>query len=161
MDQTTTRSRDRLSEAKRLLLEKRIKGQAKPATPRNTIPRAGGGPVYPMSFAQERLWVLDQMEPGNPFYNIPAAMLVSTQVDVGLLERTFTEIVRRHEALRTTFRTDPHGTWQVIHPAPESFDLPMVDLLAIHGSGARDQVARLRLVRILIESRKLTIADHL
>ncbi|HEU0299082.1 MAG TPA: condensation domain-containing protein, partial [Longimicrobium sp.] len=115
MEQTITRSRDRLSEAKRLLLEKRIKGLTK-STPRHAIRRAGGGPVHPMSFAQERLWVLDQMEPGNPFYNIPVAMLVSAKVDVGIMERTFTELVARHEALRTVFRMVDGVPSQVVLP---------------------------------------------
>ncbi|HEX5872406.1 MAG TPA: condensation domain-containing protein, partial [Longimicrobium sp.] len=100
---TTARSRDRLSEAKRLLLEKRIQGTAKPTTPKNAIRKAGGGPVFPMSYAQERLWFLDQMEPGNPFYNIPMACLISARVDVPTLERAMTELVTRHESLRTVY----------------------------------------------------------
>ncbi|HEU0299143.1 MAG TPA: amino acid adenylation domain-containing protein [Longimicrobium sp.] len=116
MDQTLPRSREALSEAKRLLLEKRIKGQAKPTAPANRITRVGGGPVHPMSFAQERLWFLDQMEPGNPFYNIPVAMLVSAKVDVAVMERAFTELIRRHESLRTVFRAVDGEPKQIVQP---------------------------------------------
>jgi amino acid adenylation domain-containing protein/FkbM family methyltransferase len=57
----------------------------------------------PLSFAQQRLWFLDQLQPENPFYNSPVAMRLTGQLDVGALEQTLSEIVRRHEVLRTSF----------------------------------------------------------
>nr|UYH37520.1 amino acid adenylation domain-containing protein [Myxococcaceae bacterium MCy9487] len=54
------------------------------------------------SFAQERLWFLDQMEPGNPFYNIPAPLLLTGPLDLELLRGSLDELLRRHESLRTT-----------------------------------------------------------
>ena len=57
--------------------------------------------ALPLSFAQQRLWFLDQLEPNSAFYNIPAAVRLSGPLNLAALERTFTEIVRRHEALRT------------------------------------------------------------
>ena len=53
--------------------------------------------VVPMSFAQRRLWFLDEMAPGNPFYNIPLALPFPGRVDRPVLERAVNEIVRRHE----------------------------------------------------------------
>ncbi|HEU0055303.1 MAG TPA: condensation domain-containing protein, partial [Longimicrobium sp.] len=95
----------KLAEARRRLLEMRIRGEAKPAAPAvSAIRRRGGGPAHPMSWAQERLWFLDQLEPGSSFYNIPVAALASTRLDIPTLERAFGEVVRRHEALRTVFR---------------------------------------------------------
>ncbi|HUN44157.1 MAG TPA: amino acid adenylation domain-containing protein [Acetobacteraceae bacterium] len=57
----------------------------------------------PLSYAQERLWFLDQLEPGNAFYNIPFAFRCKGLLDAAALERAINEIVRRHAALRTTF----------------------------------------------------------
>src|SRR3954467_8675299 len=102
-DTTTMRAGgDRLAEAKRLLLEKRLRGEAKTLAPRETIGRAAeGGPAYRMSYQQEQLWFLDQLQPGSPYYNIPAANLVSARIDVPTLERALSEVMRRHQSLRT------------------------------------------------------------
>ncbi|MCY1041447.1 amino acid adenylation domain-containing protein [Corallococcus sp. bb12-1] len=54
------------------------------------------------SFAQERLWFLDQMEPGNPFYNIPSPLLLTGPLDLEVLRASLGELLRRHESLRTT-----------------------------------------------------------
>ncbi|WP_237533354.1 condensation domain-containing protein, partial [Streptomyces sp. SID685] len=55
----------------------------------------------PVSFAQQRLWFLDQLVPDNAFYNIPHIRRLRGQVDVDVLERAVSEIVARHEVLRT------------------------------------------------------------
>ena len=141
MEDTTNRSRDRLSEAKRLLLEKRIRGQARPAAPRNAIRRRGGGPVHPMSWAQERLWFLDQMEPGSGFYNIPMATLCSARVDVPTLERAFSEIVRRHEALRTVFRLVDGEPRQIVQP-PYDVRIERGDIRGPGGEPADEETLR-------------------
>ena len=70
--------------------------------------------VFPMSFAQQRLWFLDQMAPGNPFYNIPLAIPIRHRIDPATLERAINEVVRRHESLRTTFRVIAGEPVQVI-----------------------------------------------
>jgi amino acid adenylation domain-containing protein len=68
----------------------------------------------PLSFAQQRLWFLDQLAPGNLFYNIPTAVRLEGSLDVEALARSLNEIVRRHEVLRTTFRTRDGEPVQVI-----------------------------------------------
>ena len=119
MEAQTPQTRDRLSEAKRILLEKRLRGEVKPAAPQVPAIVRRGGSVHPMSDAQERLWFLDQMEPGNPFYNIPVASLVSARIDIEVLEKALTEIVRRHEAVRTVFRlVDGEPKQIVLDPYP-------------------------------------------
>ncbi|MFP2933734.1 condensation domain-containing protein, partial [Pyxidicoccus sp. 3LG] len=70
----------------------------------------------PLSFAQQRLWFIDQLEPGTPTYNLPVALRMEGALDAAALERAFTELVRRHESLRTTF-VDVNGkAAQVITP---------------------------------------------
>ena len=138
---TPTRSRDRLSEAKRLLLEKRLKGQVKPLAPAVTIPRRGGGPVHRMSWAQERLWFLDQLEPGSALYNIPAAVLISARVDVPTLERALSEVVARHEALRTVYRVVDGQPSQVVQP-PYAVRITHQDLRGPGGEAAAEEAVR-------------------
>ncbi|RMH08751.1 MAG: non-ribosomal peptide synthetase, partial [Nitrospirae bacterium] len=93
--------------------------------PRSTDPSATSTRVIPLSFAQERLWFLDQLEPGNPAYNLVWAFALSGDLQESILEEALTEVVRRHEALRTTFplidgaptqqiSPDPHATFHVL-----------------------------------------------
>jgi acyl-CoA synthetase (AMP-forming)/AMP-acid ligase II/NAD(P)-dependent dehydrogenase (short-subunit alcohol dehydrogenase family)/alpha-ketoglutarate-dependent taurine dioxygenase len=100
------------------------------ASPLVTVPR--NRPV-PLSFTQLRLWFIDQLEPGNPVYNIPAAARLRGPLDFAALEAGLGEIIRRHEALRTTFRTIAGRPVQVVsNPVP--FRLPITDLshLPVH-----------------------------
>lgn len=74
---------------------------------------------FPLSYAQQRLWFLDRLEPDSPTYNIPGAIRVSGSLDVALIEKSLNEIVRRHEALRTSFN-EVHGRpCQVVTPELE------------------------------------------
>lgn len=70
-----------------------------------------------LSFAQQRLWFLEQLDPANIAYNIPYAVRLTGALDRSVLERCLSEIVRRHEVLRTTFTTRQGKTVQVINPA--------------------------------------------
>ncbi|HEX8245669.1 MAG TPA: condensation domain-containing protein, partial [Longimicrobium sp.] len=70
----------------------------------------------PLSFAQERLWFLDQLEPGSAFYNLPFALRLRGALDVDALERGLGEIVRRHDALRTVFQERDGTPVQVVAP---------------------------------------------
>src|SRR5262249_38476998 len=60
----------------------------------------------PLSFAQQRLWLIDQMDPGSAGYNIPMAAVISGKLSIGALENSLNELTRRHESLRTTFREE-------------------------------------------------------
>ncbi len=92
-----------LSAKKRALLEALLQEEGVESSPGKKIPRRKDTNSAPLSFAQQRLWFLDQLEPNNPFYNTPAARRVSGRLNLAALERSLNEIVRRHEALRTTF----------------------------------------------------------
>ncbi len=80
------------------------------------LPREVDRSLLPLSFAQERLWFLDQWEPGNPVFNIYYAYCLVGRLNVTALEESLNEIVRRHEVLRTTFGAEEGRPYQVIAP---------------------------------------------
>src|SRR5215469_11455051 len=73
--------------------------------------------VLPPSFAQERFWGLDRLNPGNPAWSVPVRFRLQGSLDPILLERAFNEIVRRHEVLRTIFTVESGELAQVILPS--------------------------------------------
>jgi amino acid adenylation domain-containing protein len=83
--------------------------------------------VFPTSFAQQRLWFLNQLAPGNPFYNVSTALRLTGRLNLAALQETFNEIVRRHETLRTTFVMVEGQPVQAISPTM-SIALPKIDL---------------------------------
>ncbi|HYR12414.1 MAG TPA: amino acid adenylation domain-containing protein, partial [Longimicrobium sp.] len=96
--------------------------------------------ALPLSFAQERLWFIDRLEPGSPVYNIPAARRLGGALDEAALERALGEIVRRHESLRTVFAEADGAPVQVIAPFG-GFALPVEHL---SGLSAADREAAVR-----------------
>lgn len=78
--------------------------------------RASKPVVAPLSFAQQRLWFLDQLEPGSPMYNVHSAVRLQGRIDVEALEHSFEFMVQRHETLRTTFQLRNGTPMQVIQP---------------------------------------------
>ncbi|HYH82071.1 MAG TPA: condensation domain-containing protein, partial [Longimicrobium sp.] len=97
--------------------------------------------ALPLSFAQERLWFIDRMEPGSATYNIPAALRLTGALDERALERALGEIVRRHETLRTTFGEVDGGAVQVIAPFA-GFALPSDDLSGLPPAARETEVRR-------------------
>jgi amino acid adenylation domain-containing protein len=83
--------------------------------------------IFPMSFAQRLLWLLDQMEPGSTVFITPFALRLTGDVKIAALQESLSEIVRRHEVLRATFRSYDDAPVQVIHPAG-ILSMPVIDL---------------------------------
>jgi thioesterase domain-containing protein len=83
--------------------------------------------VFPASIAQEGFWLLDQLEPGNPAYNIAVRFRLQGALDVAVLERALNEIVRRHEVLRTTFDAVDGEPMQVVRPSMR-VAIPVLDI---------------------------------
>ncbi|MCG8296614.1 condensation domain-containing protein, partial [Pseudomonas entomophila] len=94
------------------------------------ITRVARDQDLPLSFAQQRQWLLWQFAPDSTAYTIPAVLRLRGALDVAALERSFAALVERHESLRTTFRQTAEGPLQVIHDAA-SVTMPV---LALHGA---------------------------
>lgn len=84
----------------------------------------------PLSFAQQRLWFLNQLEPDSSFYNISAALRLNGVLNVTALEQSFNEIIQRHEILRTTFNLVDGEAIQVINPQ-QKLTIKLIDLTAL------------------------------
>ncbi|WP_193197381.1 non-ribosomal peptide synthetase [Nostoc sp. MG11] len=93
----------------------------------------------PLSFAQQRLWVLAQLEPDSSFYNMFKAVRLNGRVDIEVLERSLNEIIRRHEVLRTTFSAVEGTPVQVIAPHA-TMKLSVVDLQGLSGQQQSEQL---------------------
>ncbi len=114
-----------------------------PLAPAERAPGATGSPV-PLSFAQERLWFLDQLEPGKPVYNIPLALRLTGPLDAAALARSLDEIAARHEVLRTRFPDTSGRPFQAVEPA-RGFALPRLDLSALPAAAREAETGRLAL----------------
>ncbi len=98
--------------------------------------------VFPASYAQRRLWFLDRLQPGNPAYNLSAALRLSGRLQVGVFRETLAALVARHESLRTTFAMIDGEPVQVIDPAAGA-EMPLVDLAALGDAEREAELARL------------------
>ena len=103
-----------LSPAKRVVLELRLKKKNYTAYGDHTIPRRANCDSAPLSFAQQRLWFLNQLEPDSTPYNMPKAIRIFGRLNVEALQKTLDIIVDRHEMLRTTFSLVEGSPVQVI-----------------------------------------------
>jgi amino acid adenylation domain-containing protein len=117
----------------------RLAGQNLLAPPILPVPRNGD---LPLSFAQQRLWFFDQLAPGLPAYNIPAAVRLKGPFNLAALEQSLSEIVVRHESLRTTFGKVDGRPTQVIAPGL-TVKLPVIDLRTLPASERETEVRRL------------------
>jgi len=100
------------------------------APPAPSIPRVERGGDLPLSPGQEAVWFFQQLRPGMRSYTFGAAVRIDGEVDVGVMERVLTELVRRHEAYRTTFHEGEGGPVQRVHP-PAPVALRHVDLSGV------------------------------
>ena len=97
---------------------------------------------FPLSFAQERLWFLDRLVPDSPFYNISVSLFITGSLQVKILEKTFKELVRRHEALRTSFISNDDGKpSQIIDPGL-TIEMPILDLQSLTNQEKMAEVKR-------------------
>lgn len=133
---------------------------------------------FPLSFAQQRLWFLDRLQPGNPAYTMMAAVRLRGDLNAAALERGFQDLVQRHEALRTRFvlgsgqprqQIQPTGTvdltrwdWSDLPPEqqPAAIQAEALDLAQQPFDLAQDGLVRSRLMRLDAETHVLLLALH-
>ena len=110
-----------------------------------SIPRrAGGGPAR-LSFAQERLWFLDRLQPGSPAYNVPVGLGLRGSLDPAALQAALDELVRRQAALRSRMSTlERDGELVPVQEAapPAPLAVPLVDLTALADAPRRAEARR-------------------
>ncbi|TQF01913.1 alpha/beta fold hydrolase [Kitasatospora acidiphila] len=157
----------RLSPQRRALLGELARRRAAPVR----IPRRDGGGPLRASFAQARLWLVDQLEQGASAYQVPLPVRLRGVLDIDALAGSLTDLIGRHEALRTAFREDDaDGLLQVVRP-PQPITLPVTDLAglsepqqqaAVREHLAEDQAAPFDLAEgRLLRARLLRLApDH-
>ncbi|HYG08634.1 MAG TPA: amino acid adenylation domain-containing protein, partial [Pyrinomonadaceae bacterium] len=109
---------------------------------RGKIERVGREGMLPLSYAQQRLWFIDQLEPDKAIYNIPVAVRLNGHLNVEALAQTFTTLFARHEVLRTTFATHEGQPVQVISP-PAPVSLPLEDLSGLSHDEREEEAQRL------------------
>jgi amino acid adenylation domain-containing protein/non-ribosomal peptide synthase protein (TIGR01720 family) len=125
-----SQKREHFSSAKKALLEKWTRGKFSQATQTGTIARRPTRSPAPLSFAQQRLWFLEQLVPYSSAYNVPGFLRLSGRLNVKLLERSIQQIVRRHDILRTTIEMIEDHPMQII-ASISHITLPLVDLREI------------------------------
>src|SRR5215213_4276938 len=122
--------RSQLSAAKKSLLEKRLRAVTAKDNRKREIPRRSQVSPAPMSLAQARIWFLERLEPGSPLYTIPTALRLTGELSLPVFKRSVEEIIRRHEALRTSFDLIDGEPMQIISPS-QAVPLSLVDLSAL------------------------------
>jgi len=133
----------KLTPEQRLTLFEQIRKQKKEQRPLSTIGRQKRDTqTYPLSFAQQRLWFLDQFEPNTPLYNVPTALRVRGRLDQNVLQRALEGILARHETLRTTFVIlDGEPRQVIMEPGP--LPLLLLDLRGLPETLRLDQARQL------------------
>jgi amino acid adenylation domain-containing protein len=112
--------------------------QSLQALPISRVSRDGN---LALSFAQERLWFLEQLEPGNSAYNMFSAHRFTGQLDVQALELSFNEMIRRHESWRTVFEAEDGQPKQLVLPSL-MLKVPVVDLRVMVSDAEREREVR-------------------
>ncbi len=103
---------------------------------------AGKANCFPLSFAQQRLWFLHQLEPDSPVYNISIVLKLTGQLNVTALNQSLSEVVCRHEVLRTTFTTSNGQPVQVISPTL-TLSLPVLNFQDLSKTRQEDEIQQL------------------
>jgi amino acid adenylation domain-containing protein len=159
----------RLSPERRALLDSLLRNSERDRQGITSIQRRAGRDAIPVSFAQRRLWFLDQLVPGNAFYNVHGALRLRWPLTVEVLERSLNEIIRRHEVLRTTFEVVDDQPMQRV-AAQLLIGVAVVDLQGLEAAAQEAEALRLATVEAqrpfdlergpLLRARLLRLGEH-
>ena len=134
---SVTSNRSNLTKSQRERLRSRLKGRSDIAT--GIVSRSSNEPA-PLSFSQRRLWFLDRLLPDNPFYNVPSASILTGTLDIDKFRASVSQLMERHEALRTSFKSVNGALVQVVNPDIE-MTVPITDLSFIENADEQQQEA--------------------
>lgn len=143
----TSERLSRLSPERRALLALRLQKKSQPALSKSVIRRREQTGPAPAAYAQQRLWLLDQLQPGLAIYNMPMPIRISGKLDVRALEWSLNEIVARHDVLRTSFAMVDDRLTQVVAPF-EQFRLECVNLSDLPEAERESKARRLTVQEI-------------
>src|SRR5271169_663062 len=136
------------SERKRALFARYASGEFGKVAQESSIARRPAGEAVPISFGQQQIWLHEQMTSDIPFYNENMTVHRHGSLDAAVLERCLAEIVRRHEIWRTTFEVAGDEPVQIVHPAPKTFPLQVVDLRTLPEPEREQEALRLATVNV-------------
>jgi alpha-ketoglutarate-dependent taurine dioxygenase len=134
----------RLSPAQRELFELLMKEEGMNLSSSMILPRGRETNCFPLSFAQQRMWFLDQLEPGSFTYNMHVPVRLNGRLDVAVLQRSMNEVIRRHEILRTVFTIVGDQPLQFI-TAAQPLGLAVIDLRHLAADERESRVRELSL----------------
>jgi len=133
-----------LSPDRRKLLELLLKEQGVDVSQTLILPRSHDRDRFPLSYPQQRLWFLEQLQPGTALYNIPTAVHMAGNLDLPTLQRSVDALVQRHETLRTKFESEAGQPVQIIS---ESIELPIQLIDLNQFANEKQEAEALRLAR--------------
>ncbi len=139
-----TSKREKLSAAKRALLKQRLQGKLKHVSHKETIPKRPEAGPAPLSFAQQRLWFFDQLEPDSAVYNLYSVTRIQGELRKDLLEQSVNEIVKRQASLRTRFEVVDGQPSQIIL-SRFTVTLPVEDIQSLPKEEQEAEIRRLAL----------------
>lgn len=130
-----------LSPAKLALLDNLLQQNGLAQRNARKISRSQQAGPAPLSHGQQRLWFLQQLDPGSHLYNIPIAIRLEGRLDIAALQQSLNQLIRRHESLRTVFRSENGRTIQVVN-APFPLELNPVLVQAASAAAIDEEIAR-------------------
>jgi hypothetical protein len=121
-------------------VERRLEGGEK--REERKIEKVSREGVMPLSFAQHRFWIIQQLSPGSAAFNLPTSLSLKGDLRKEALEAALSSVIARHEVLRTSFPVVNHDPVQLIHPA-QPFHLPLADLSLLDAESRKREIVRL------------------